>query len=88
MLPYTVLFRTVPMLIILIFVSVVAAYMHVYLLWIFLKLVMVATFIFKQLILSLFVYMLGSVNVTFSGIKLMKKKTRIAMCSNGPQKQV
>ena len=75
------------MLIILIFVSAVAAYMHVYLLWIFLKLD-VATFIFKQLILSLFVYMLGSVNVTFSGIKLMKKKTRIAMCSNGPQKQV
>lgn len=46
MLPYTILLRTVPMLIILTFVSAAAAYVHVYLLRIFVKPVMVATSVF------------------------------------------
>ena len=46
MLPYTILLRTVPMLIILTFVSAVAAYVHVYLLRIFVKPVMIATSVF------------------------------------------
>ena len=57
-----------------------------YLLWIFLKLVMVATFIFKQLILSLFVYVLGGLNVTFSEIKLMKKKDLYCHAQQWPSK--
>ncbi|KAF8958026.1 plasma-membrane choline transporter-domain-containing protein [Flammula alnicola] len=46
MLPYTVLLRTVPMLVILTFVSAATAYVHVYLLRVFVKPVMVATSVF------------------------------------------
>ncbi|KAJ3486007.1 hypothetical protein NLJ89_g11850 [Agrocybe chaxingu] len=46
MLPYTVLLRTVPMLIILTFLSAGAAYVHVYLLRVFVKPVMIATSVF------------------------------------------
>lgn len=46
MLPYTVLLRTVPILIILTILSAVTAYVHVYLLRIFVKPVMIATSVF------------------------------------------
>jgi len=46
MLPYTVLLRTVPMLVILTFLSAAAAYAHVYLLRVFVKPVMIATSVF------------------------------------------
>lgn len=46
MLPYTVLLRTVPMLIILTVISAATAYVHVYLLRIFVKPVMIATSVF------------------------------------------
>ncbi len=46
MLPYTVLLRTVPMLVILTVLSAAAAYVHVYLLKIFVKPVMIATSVF------------------------------------------
>lgn len=46
MLPYTVLLRTVPMLVILTVFSAAAAYVHIYLLRIFVKPVMIATSVF------------------------------------------
>lgn len=62
MLPYTVLLRTVPMLVILTLLSAATAYVHVYLLRIFVKPVMIATSVFipATLLISAICAFIGS----------------------------